>query len=67
MVSVRKLAEEERGAVVELLGVQYLRDEYIPIRKAVIEEPGCVNARARAAGFSYTSVSELVEEYMEAN
>ena len=67
MVSVRKLAEEERGAVVELLGVQRLRDEYIPIRKAVTDEPGRVNARARAAGFSYTSVNELVEEYMEAN
>ena len=67
MVSVRKLAEEERGAVVELLGVQRLRDEYIPIRKAVTDEPGLVNVRARAAEFSYTSVNELVEEYMEAN
>ena len=65
MVSVRKLVDEERGTVVELLGVQRLRDEYIPIRKDVVDEPGCVNARA--AGFSYTSVNELVEEYMEAN
>ena len=65
MVSVRKLVDEERGTVVELLGVQRLRDEYIPIRKAVVDEPGRVNARA--AGFSYTSVNELVEEYMEAN
>ena len=65
MVSVRRLADEEGGGVVELLCVQRLRDEYIPIRKAVVDEPGRVNARA--AGFSYTSVNELVEEYMEAN
>jgi hypothetical protein len=65
MVSVRKLVDEERGTVVELLGVQRLRDEYIPIRKAVADEPGRVSVRA--AGFSYTSVNELVEEYMEAN
>ncbi|MEC7777451.1 MAG: hypothetical protein VYC32_15285 [Planctomycetota bacterium] len=65
MVSVRRLVDEEGGAVVELLGVQRLRDEYIPIRKAVTDEPGRVNTRA--AGFSYTSVSELVEEYMEGN
>ena len=67
MVSVRRLVDEERGAVVELLGVQRLRDEYIPIRKAVTDEPGRVNTRARGAGFSYTSVNELVEEYMEGN
>tara|TARA_B100001750_G_C15515900_1_gene607160 strand:- start:3196 stop:3639 length:444 start_codon:yes stop_codon:yes gene_type:complete len=67
MVSVRRLVDEERGAVVELLGVQRLRDEYIPIRKAVADEPGRVNTRARGAGFSYTSVNELVEEYMEGN
>jgi len=65
MVSVRRLVDEEGGEVVELLGVQRLRDEYIPIRKAVTDEPGRVNTRA--AGFSYTSVSELVEEYMEGN
>jgi len=65
MVSVRRLVDEEGGAVVELLGVQRLRDEYIPIRKAVTDEPGRVNTRAE--GFSYTSVSELVEEYMEGN
>ena len=67
MVSVRKLVDEERGVVVELLGVQRLRDEYIPIRKAVTAGPDRVNTRARAAGFSYTSVNELVEEYMEGN
>ena len=67
MVSVRRLVDEERGAVVELLGVQRFRDEYIPIRKAVTDEPGRVNTRARGAGFSYTSVNELVEEYMEGN
>jgi len=65
MVSVRRLVDEEGGEVVELLGVQRLRDEYIPIRKAVTDEPGRVNTRAE--GFSYTSVSELVEEYMEGN
>ncbi len=67
MVSVRRLADEEGGAVVELLGVHRLRDEYIPIRKAVTDESGRVKAHARAAGFSYTSVNELVEEYMGAN
>ena len=65
MVSVRRLVDEERGVVVEILGVQRLRDEYIPIRKAVTDEPG--RASSRAAGFSYTSVNELVEEYMEGN
>ena len=67
LVSVRRLVDEERGVVVELLGVQRLRDEYIPIRKAVTAEPGGASTRTRAAGFSYTSVNELVEEYMEGN
>ena len=67
MVSVLRSDAQAGAEMVELLGVQRLGDEYVPIRKPISGDPGNEGTSSRAAGFSYTSVNELVEEYMEAN
>ena len=67
MVSVLRSDAQAGAEMVELLGVQRLGDEYVPIRKPISVDPGNEGASGCAAGFSYTSVNELVEEYMEAN
>jgi hypothetical protein len=62
-VSVRRFGEGEDGAVVELLGVQHLEGGYVPIRKTAGEET-TQGAGCCPDAFSYTSVNELVEEYL---
>ena len=65
-VSVRRLGEGEDGAVVELLGVQRLEGGYVPIRKTAGEET-TQGADSSPDAFSYTSVNDLVEEYLGVN
>ena len=62
-VSVRRLGVEDDGAVVELLGVQRLGQGYVPIRKKSNGET-TQGADYCPGAFSYTSVNELVEEYL---
>lgn len=65
VVSISRLDDEDAGSVVELLGVQSLRGEYVPVRKAISARSAALGARHGPEDFSYTSVNELVEEYME--
>ena len=63
-VSVQRLEEREDGAEVELLGVQRLEAGYVPIRKTTVAGETMQGTDYYPAAFSYTSVNELVEEYL---